>query len=171
MPTWACCCPSNSQTSWPQSLTTIRGARSWRCAGSRPSNMPGGSTRWSSTEMIVAKTSRGSGSGRNSSGSSIALVLAAEPRRSLGQVRHLPWLEQEAHRRRLAAGRDELALLGPDAERPVAEAAVGELPVELDQHPPRVGHAALEPHAVVEAGASAHLPGGAGDGHGHHVGD
>ncbi len=53
MPTWVKVWPSNSQTSWPRSLVTTFGARSWRAAGSRPSNIPGGSTRWSSTEMIV----------------------------------------------------------------------------------------------------------------------
>src|SRR5205085_8136552 len=48
------------------------GANGCRFAGSRPSNMCGGSTRWSSTEITVANTSRGDGSGRNSSGSSCA---------------------------------------------------------------------------------------------------
>ena len=45
--------PSNSQTSWPSSVSTTRGAASWKRAGRRPSNMPGGSTRWSSTEITV----------------------------------------------------------------------------------------------------------------------
>jgi ferredoxin len=39
------------------------GARSWKRRGKRPSNIVGGSTRWSSTEMIVYLISRGSGSG------------------------------------------------------------------------------------------------------------
>ena len=63
IPTWVNSCPSNSHTSWPRSLVTTFGARSWRRAGRRPSNMSGGSTRWSSTEMIVYRTSPGSGSG------------------------------------------------------------------------------------------------------------
>ena len=67
MPTCECRWPSNSHTSWPRSSTTIRGARSCSAAGRRPSNMSAGSTRWSSTEMIVARTSRGSGSGRKRS--------------------------------------------------------------------------------------------------------
>ena len=52
-PTWKWRSPSNSQTSRPASSTTTFGARSCSAAGRRPSNMWGGSTRWSSTEMIV----------------------------------------------------------------------------------------------------------------------
>jgi hypothetical protein len=45
--------PSNSQTWWPSGVSTTRGACSCHFAGSRPSNMPGGSTRWSSTLISV----------------------------------------------------------------------------------------------------------------------
>ncbi len=95
MPIWLWRWPSNSHTSWPRRSTTMRGARSWRRAGSRPSNMPAGSTRWSSTEMIVASTSRGSGSGRNRSVASSKLTRTLVPLRSghegrqpRGPVRH-----------------------------------------------------------------------------------
>ena len=37
--------PSNSQTWWPSGVSTTRGAWSCHRAGSRPSNIPGGSTR------------------------------------------------------------------------------------------------------------------------------
>ncbi len=50
--TWVKRWPSNSQSWCPNSFSTIRGARSAYLAGTRPSNMSGGSTRWSSTEMI-----------------------------------------------------------------------------------------------------------------------
>ena len=72
-PTCECCWPSNSHTSWPAPVhddprrPVLEVGRA-----AVPRTCPGGSTRWSSTEMIVAWTSRGSGSGRNSSGSSTA---------------------------------------------------------------------------------------------------
>ena len=47
------------------------GARSWSAAGSRPSNVCGGSTTWSSTEITVNFTSRGAGSGRNNSSAAV----------------------------------------------------------------------------------------------------
>ena len=76
-------------------VSTMRGARSWSFAGRRPSNMSGGSTRWSSTEMTVYLTWRGSGSGRNSVGSSSIVVMtpswrvvpARRPARSSGAGR------------------------------------------------------------------------------------
>src|SRR4051794_7042336 len=66
MPTWVNFWSSNSQICRPFSSAT-RGARSCRCAGRRPSKVCGGSTTWSSTEITVYFTSRGRGSGRNSS--------------------------------------------------------------------------------------------------------
>ena len=51
------------QTSWPSSVSTTRGARSASFRGRRPSKVSGGSIRWSSTEINVKCTGRGSGSG------------------------------------------------------------------------------------------------------------
>ena len=73
--------PRTPRPRGPTSFTTIFGARSWSFAGSRPSNMSRGSTRWSSTEMTVYLTSAGSGSGRNSSGSSTRLIVDTPLRR------------------------------------------------------------------------------------------
>src|SRR3954453_13952502 len=70
MPTWVKRSSSNSQI-WRPSRSATRGARSCRCAGRRPSKVCGGSTTWSSTEMTVYFTSRGSGSGRKSSSVSV----------------------------------------------------------------------------------------------------
>ncbi len=53
MPTWVKRWPSNSQDWFPPASSMTRGACSASPAGSRPSNMWGGSTRWSSTEMTV----------------------------------------------------------------------------------------------------------------------
>ena len=64
----------------PTRLTTTAGARSCSAGGSRPSNMSGGSTRWSSTEMIVASTSRGTGSGRNRSSARSVIELDKDRR-------------------------------------------------------------------------------------------
>ncbi len=58
----------------PESSTSTRGARSWRRAGSRPSNRWGGSTRWSSTEMRVHHRARRSGSGRKVTCSGLAVT-------------------------------------------------------------------------------------------------
>src|SRR3954447_13082325 len=55
--------PSKVQTSWPSSVSMIFGAWSCKCFGSRPSNMCGGSTTWSSAEISVYSMARGSGSG------------------------------------------------------------------------------------------------------------
>ena len=56
--------PSNSHTWCPAGVSTTCGAFvRVHVPGSRPSNMSGGSTRWSSTEITVARTCRGAGSG------------------------------------------------------------------------------------------------------------
>src|SRR5579872_1350833 len=45
--------PSNTHTSSPRSLRSTRGATSAYFFGTRPSNMSGGSTTWSSTLMKI----------------------------------------------------------------------------------------------------------------------
>src|SRR5688500_11484609 len=66
----------------------MRGARSCSATGRRPSNMSGGSTRWSPTEMIVASTARGSGSGRSSSLIGAADVSSVVPVGVFNHVGH-----------------------------------------------------------------------------------
>src|SRR5688572_7094106 len=74
---------SNDQTWCPCLVSTTFGASASYFLGSRPSNMPGGSTRWSSTEITVYRTSRGSGSG-NRSGCSSVSAMARPPLQILG---------------------------------------------------------------------------------------
>src|SRR6478735_4357120 len=72
--------PSYSQYSIPASSISTLGARSWSALGSRPSNMSGGSTRWSSTEISVKWRGRRSGSGRKVT--SLGLEVAKKPGRA-----------------------------------------------------------------------------------------
>src|SRR6185503_6638712 len=68
-PTLVASCPSNTQASVPSPLVTTRGARLRYRAGMGASNMPGGSTTWSSTEtrmrssMFTRCSSRSDGVG------------------------------------------------------------------------------------------------------------
>ena len=65
----------------------------------------------------------------------------------------------------------QLPVLGPHAVATRGRTRRSRARRELDQHPFGVGNAAVEPHAVVEARPSAHLPRRSGDGERHHVGD
>src|SRR4051812_40776267 len=70
---------SYSHISWPRSFSMTRGAVSTIDAGIRSSNKSRGSTRWSSTEMIVYERSRGSGSGSNGSAVVRSSFCSAQP--------------------------------------------------------------------------------------------
>jgi hypothetical protein len=59
-PTWKYGVPSICQTWWPSSVSITRGPLSAKRLGRRPSKVCGGSIRWSSTEMKVYFTGRGS---------------------------------------------------------------------------------------------------------------